>query len=218
MRKNVTAEAAAIEDDLELETSGSVLTEKCKEQVAEGVRHIIDAVNQHVDHEGTVGTPDRVARMYDELLAGYVADPVKMLNNALFTVEYDEMVVVKDIEYYSLCEHHLLPFFGRAHVGYLPDGKVVGLSKIPRLVDIYARRLQVQERMTQQIANILDELVKPQGVGVVVEGIHLCATMRGVKKPSAKMVTSSVLGRFRADPRTREEFMAHLRRDSGVSF
>ncbi|MBI4220142.1 MAG: GTP cyclohydrolase I FolE, partial [Chloroflexi bacterium] len=175
-------------------------------------------VNQYVDHEGTKDTPVRVARMYDELLAGYVTDPVRMLNNALFTVEYDEMVVVKDIEYYSMCEHHLIPFFGRAHVGYLPDGKVVGLSKIPRLVDIFARRLQVQERMTQQIADVLNDLVKPQGVGVVVEGIHLCAAMRGVKKPSAKMVTSAVLGRFRSDPKTREEFMAHLRRDSGVSF
>lgn len=218
MRKNVTAEAAAIEDDLDQQPVAGVLTERCKEQVARGVRHIIQAVKQHVDHEGTAETPARVARMYDELLAGYAADPVKMLNNALFSVEYDEMVVVKDIEYYSLCEHHLLPFFGKAHVGYLPDGKVVGLSKIPRLVDIYARRLQVQERMTQQIANLLNELVTPQGVGVVVEGIHLCAAMRGVKKSSAKMVTSSVLGRFRSDPRTREEFMAHLRRDSGVSF
>ena len=221
MRKTVPAEIVDIpdvDDDLDVRPAPGVLTDKCKEQVASGVRHIIEAVNQYVDHEGTRDTPARVARMYDELLAGYVTDPRKMLNNALFTVEYDEMVIVKDIEFYSLCEHHLLPFFGKAHVGYLPKGRVVGLSKIPRLVDIFARRLQVQERMTQQIANLLDELVAPQGVGVVVEGIHLCAAMRGVKKPSAKMVTSSVLGRFRTDPRTREEFMAHLRRDSGVSF
>jgi GTP cyclohydrolase I len=218
MNKRVRTEIEAIEDDLDRPSDRSVLSDACRRQVAAGVRHIIDAVNKYTDHEGTRDTPERVARMYDELLAGYVIDPKTMLNNALFAVDYDEMVVVKDIEYYSLCEHHLLPFFGAAHVGYLPDGKVVGLSKIPRLVDIFARRLQVQERMTQQIAGFLEELVRPQGVGVVVEGIHLCAAMRGVKKPSAKMVTSAVLGRFRTDPRTREEFMSHLRRDSGVSF
>ncbi|MBI4305956.1 MAG: GTP cyclohydrolase I FolE [Chloroflexi bacterium] len=217
MNKKSTFDFSQLNDDTE-GAYGEVLSTECKEQVAAGVQHIIDAVNQYVDHEGTRDTPERVARMYDELLAGYVTDPVRMLNNALFTVEYDEMVIVKDIEYYSMCEHHLIPFFGKAHVGYLPDGKVVGLSKIPRLVDIFARRLQVQERMTQQIADLLNELVKPQGVGVVVEGIHLCAAMRGVKKPNAKMVTSAVLGRFRSDPKTREEFMAHLRRDSGVSF
>ncbi|MBI4218537.1 MAG: GTP cyclohydrolase I, partial [Chloroflexi bacterium] len=138
MKKKALFELEQMNDDTEA-LFGEVLSPKCKEQVAAGVQHIIDAVNQYVDHEGTKDTPVRVARMYDELLAGYVTDPVRMLNNALFTVEYDEMVVVKDIEYYSLCEHHLIPFFGRAHVGYLPDGKVVGLSKIPRLVDIFAR-------------------------------------------------------------------------------
>lgn len=221
MKKPTSLELAMIDEDLDIgrsEATPSVLSDDCKAQVAAGVRRIIEAVSEHVDPEGTAGTPDRVARMYDELLSGYMIDPVQMLNKALFTVDYDEMVVVKDIEYYSMCEHHMLPFFGKAHVGYLPKGKVVGLSKIPRLVDMFARRLQVQERMTQQIASFLDELVKPRGVGVVVEGIHLCAAMRGVRKPGAKMVTSSVLGDFREDPKTREEFMAHLRRDSGVSF
>jgi GTP cyclohydrolase I len=149
--------------------------------------------------------------MYDELLAGYSMDPAQILNNALFDVEYDEMVVVKDIEFYSLCEHHLLPFYGKAHVGYLPDKKVVGLSKIPRLVDMFARRLQVQERMTQQIAALIDELVTPRGVGVVVEAHHLCAAMRGVKKPGAIMTTSAVRGLFRSNASTRDEFMSHVR-------
>jgi GTP cyclohydrolase I len=218
MNRRVRSEIPAIDDDLDVQAGQAVLSEASRKKVAAGVKHIIDAVNKYIEHEGTRDTPARVARMYEELLAGYVVDPKKMLNNALFAVDYDEMVVVKDIEYYSLCEHHLLPFFGTAHVGYLPDGKVVGLSKIPRLVDIFARRLQVQERMTQQIAGFLEELVQPQGVGVVVEGTHLCAAMRGVKKPSARMVTSAVLGRFRTDPRTREEFMSHLRRDSGEAF
>ena len=149
--------------------------------------------------------------MYDELLIGYTVDPRELLNGALFDVEYDEMVVVSDIDFYSLCEHHLLPFHGKAHVGYLPYKKVVGLSKIPRLVDMFARRLQVQERMTQQIATFMDELINPQGVGVVVEGSHLCTAMRGVQKAEAKMVTSAVKGVFRTNSSTREEFMAHVR-------
>ena len=146
--------------------------------------------------------------MYDELLAGYKIDPVALLNDALFDVDYDEMVVLRDIGFHSLCEHHLIPFFGRVHVGYLPAGKVVGLSKIPRLVDMFAHRLQVQERMTQQIARFLDDLVHPQGVGVVIEATHLCAEMRGVKKPGMQLVTSAMLGGFRTRPETRQEFMA----------
>ena len=192
-------------------SDGGVLSAECKEQVARGIRHILGAVGEHVDPASTRKTPERVARMYDELLAGYMVDPKALLNGALFDVEYDEMVVVKDIDFYSLCEHHLLPFYGKAHVGYLPDAKVVGLSKIPRMVDMFARRLQVQERMTQQIAAFLDELVKPQGVGVVIEATHLCSVMRGVRKPGSAMVTSAVRGVFRNNPSTREEFMSHVR-------
>lgn len=195
---------------------GPVLSAECKEQVARAVSHILMAVGEDETRDGLADTPARVARMYDELLAGYVTDPVKLLNGALFDVDYDEMVVVKDIEFYSLCEHHMLPFFGRASVGYLPKDKVVGLSKIPRLVDMFARRLQVQERMTHQIAQFLDELVKPRGVAVVVEASHLCAAMRGVKKHHARMTTSSMLGEFRENPSTREEFMMHLQHDAGA--
>lgn len=190
---------------------GPILTAECKRQVAAGIRHILDAVGEHVDAQGTADTPSRVARMYDELLAGYRVDPVALINDALFDVEYDEMVIVKDIEFHSLCEHHLLPFYGKAHVGYLPGRRVIGLSKIPRIVEMFARRLQVQERMTQQIAAFLHEAINPMGVGVVVEAVHLCAVMRGVKKPGSVMVTSAVRGLFKDNPSTREEFMAHVR-------
>ena len=149
--------------------------------------------------------------MYDELLSGYKTDPVELLNGAMFDVEYDEMVVVRDIDFYSLCEHHLLPFYGKAHVGYLPRRRVVGLSKIPRIVEMYARRLQVQERMTQQIAAVMDELIEPIGVGVVIEAQHLCAAMRGVKKPNTVMTTSAVRGLFKRNATTRGEFMGHVR-------
>jgi GTP cyclohydrolase I len=155
-------------------------------------------------------TPDRVARMYQELTAGYDVDPEQLINGALFDVEYSEMVLVKDIEFYSLCEHHLLPFFGKAHVAYIPSDKVIGLSKIPRIVEMYARRLQVQERMTQQIATLIDEVLQPLGVGVVIEGQHMCSMMRGVQKANARMVTSALLGSFKSHPQTRAEFMGHI--------
>ena len=190
---------------------GIVLPAETKRLIARGVTSVLEALGDEVDPQGTADTPRRVARMYDELLAGYTIDPRELLNGALFDVEYDEMVVVADIDFYSLCEHHMLPFYGKAHVGYLPYKKVVGLSKIPRLVDMFARRLQVQERMTQQIATFMDELINPQGVGVVVEGSHLCTAMRGVQKAEAKMVTSAVKGVFRTNSSTREEFMAHVR-------
>ena len=190
---------------------GLVLSAETKMLVAKGVRSILEAVGGEVDMQGTADTPRRVAQMYDELLCGYTIDPRQLLNGALFDVEYDEMVVVADIDFYSLCEHHLLPFYGKAYVGYLPYKKVVGLSKIPRLVDMFARRLQVQERMTQQIATFMDDLISPRGVGVVVEGTHLCTAMRGVRKAGAKMVTSAVKGVFRTNSSTREEFMAHVR-------
>jgi GTP cyclohydrolase I len=153
--------------------------------------------------------------MYTQLLSGYHADPQKIVNGALFNITYDEMVVVRDIEFYSLCEHHLLPFMGRAHVAYMPSGKVIGLSKIPRIVDIYARRLQVQERLTRQIADLIQELLEPQGVAVVLEGIHLCTMMRGVMKHGARMTTSAMHGLFRTNPATRQEFLDNISRGAG---
>jgi GTP cyclohydrolase I len=182
------------------------------DQVEAAVRSILESVGEDPDRDGLKNTPARVARMYEELLQGYHTDPIALINGALFEVDYDEMVVVKDIEYYSLCEHHLVPFYGVAHVAYIPHGKVIGLSKLPRIVDMFARRLQVQERMTRQIADFIEEALHPQGVAVVVEGAHLCSMMRGVKKANARMVTSAVLGRFKSDARTRSEFFEHIRK------
>ncbi len=181
-------------------------------RIARAVTDILLAVGEDPQREGLLRTPERVARAYEELLAGYGADPQQILNGAVFEVDYDEMVLVRDIEFYSLCEHHLLPFIGRVHVAYLPQGKVIGLSKIPRLVEMFARRLQVQERMTRQIADTLQELLNPRGVAVVVEGVHLCAVMRGVKKHNARMVTSAMLGAFRTDLATRQEFLDNIGR------
>jgi len=174
------------------------------------VYNILENIGEEPQREGLMKTPQRVARMFDELTAGYHIDPEKMINGAVLDVDYDEMVVVKDIDFYSLCEHHLLPFYGRAHVGYIPNGKVIGLSKIPRIVDMFARRLQIQEQMTSQIANFLQSTLQPQGVAVVVEGMHMCSMMRGVKKTNAKMKTSKMLGAFRDNDRTRSEFIAHI--------
>ncbi len=178
------------------------------------VHDMLQAFGEDPTREGLRDTPDLVARMYHELLAGYRVDPIALVNDALFEVSYDEMVIVKDIEFYSLCEHHMLPFLGRAHVAYIPNGRVLGLSKIPRIVDMFARRLQVQERMTRQIADFLETLLQPQGVAVVLEGIHLCAMIRGVKKHDAKMVTSTMLGSFRTNLATREEFLNNISRGS----
>jgi len=182
------------------------------EQIKLAVRSILESVGEDPERDGLKNTPVRVARMYEEILQGYHADPDTLINGALFEVAYDEMVVVKDIEYYSLCEHHLLPFYGVAHVAYIPRGKVLGLSKIPRVVDMFARRLQVQERMTRQIADFLEQVLHPRGVAVVVEGAHLCSMMRGVRKANARMVTSAVLGGFKTDARTRSEFFEHIRK------
>jgi GTP cyclohydrolase I len=178
------------------------------------ISELLSAVGEDPEREGLKNTPDRVARMYSELLGGYRDDPTKVVNGALFDVQYDEMVIVRDIEFYSMCEHHMLPFIGRAHVAYIPDGKVLGLSKIPRIVDMYARRLQVQERMTRQIADFISDLLKPQGVAVVVEAMHLCAMMRGVKKHDARMTTSAMHGAFRANLATRQEFLDNISRGS----
>jgi GTP cyclohydrolase I len=188
------------------------------ERIQEAVRDLLASVGEDPVREGLRDTPKRVQQMYTELLAGYSVDPVALVNGALFDVDYDEMVVVRDIEFYSLCEHHLLPFIGHAHVAYVPRDKILGLSKIPRIVDMFARRLQVQERLTRQIADLLTEVLNPQGVGVVLEAIHLCAMIRGVKKTDARMVTSAMCGVFKHNPKTRAEFMAHIRRPTHEEF
>ena len=176
---------------------------------------LLQALGEKPERNGLKNTPKRVARMYTELLSGYHADPQKIVNGALFNITYDEMVIVRDIEFYSLCEHHLLPFIGRAHIAYMPAGKVIGLSKIPRIVDIFARRLQVQERLTRQIADLLQELLEPHGVAVVMEGMHLCTMMRGVKKHDARLTTSAMQGVFRTNPATRQEFLENIGRGAG---
>jgi GTP cyclohydrolase I len=178
------------------------------------VLQLLQAVGEDPQREGLKNTPERVSRMYAELLSGYSTDPDKFINGALFHISYDEMVIVRDIEFYSLCEHHMLPFLGRAHVAYLPAGKVIGLSKIPRIVDMYARRLQVQERMTREIADFIQRTLEPHGVAVVVEAMHLCSMMRGVKKHDARMTTSAMHGSFRANPATRQEFLENIARGS----
>ena len=183
-----------------------------EEQIQKAITMILDAVGEKKDREGLRQTPVRVARMYQELLAGYRTDPFELVNDAVFDVSYDEMVVVRDIEFYSLCEHHMLPFIGRAHVAYIPRGKVIGLSKIPRIVDLFARRFQVQERMTRQIADLISELLNPHGVAVVLEAVHLCAMMRGVKKHDARMTTSAMHGAFRNSVATRQEFLDSISR------
>ena len=197
-------------DDLkDNELNGSLIE---RDLLEESVIQLLKAVGEDPEREGLRYTPQRVARMYTELLAGYSVDPDVMINDALFNITYDEMVLVRDIEFYSLCEHHMLPIIGRVHVAYIPDGKVIGLSKIPRIVDMYARRLQVQERMTRQIADFIRDLLKPQGVAVVVEGLHLCSMMRGVKKHDARMTTSAMHGAFRANLATRQEFLDNISR------
>ncbi len=184
------------------------------EAIKDSVSVILKAVGEDPSREGLLNTPTRVARSYDELLSGYRVDPYKLINGAMFDVEYDEMVIVRDIEFYSLCEHHMLPFIGRAHVAYIPDKKVIGLSKIPRIVDMFSRRLQVQERLTQQIATFLDEALHPHGVAVVVEALHLCSMMRGVKKHDSRMTTSAMLGYFRNNLATRTEFLDNISRSA----
>ncbi len=189
------------------------LTFDTNTQIEEAVHTILRAIGEQPEREGLLKTPARVARMYAEVTAGYHIDPEALINDAVFSVDYDEMVLVKDIDFYSMCEHHMLPFMGKVHVAYIPDGKVIGLSKIPRIVEMYARRLQVQERMTVQIADFLDHALHPQGVAVVTEGLHMCAVMRGVKKANARMTTSAMRGVFRNDATTRAEFMSHVNRD-----
>ena len=181
------------------------------ETIADHAREILKSIGEDPERDGLRRTPERFEKAFRFLTSGYQQDPEKLLNGAMFTVSYDQMVLVKDIEFYSLCEHHLLPFFGKCHVAYIPDKKVVGLSKIPRLVNMFARRLQIQERLTNQIANAIQQKINPLGVGVVIEGRHLCMAMRGVEKENSQTVTSAMLGSFKDNPKTREEFLSLIR-------
>ncbi len=177
------------------------------------ITQLLKELGEDPGRDGLLRTPSRVAKAMRFFCTGYSQDPKEILNDALFDVSYDEMVIVKDVDFYSLCEHHMLPFFGRAHVAYLPKGRVVGLSKIPRLVEMFSRRLQVQERLTTQIAETLEQVLEPKGVAVVVESIHLCMMMRGVAQQNASAITSSMRGAFERDPKTRAEFMELIRHE-----
>ena len=186
-------------------------------EIAELVQSMLERLGEDPEREGLVQTPMRAERALKFLTSGYTVDIEKIVNNALFDVQYDEMVIVKDIEFFSMCEHHMLPFYGKAHVAYLPSGKVIGLSKIPRIVDVFARRLQVQERMTQQIADTIQRILQPKGVGVIVEARHFCMMMRGVEKQHSGTVTSAMMGDFRTRKESRDEFLS-LCRDSASRF
>ena len=180
--------------------------------ITEMVESLLVELGEDPDRQGLKATPERVSRALRELTDGYGVKPEEVVADAIFDQDYDEMVIVKDISFYSLCEHHLLPFFGQVHVGYLPKGKVIGLSKIPRLVEVFSHRLQIQEQLTREIAEALNDTLAPKGVGVVVEARHLCMEMRGVERPGGRMMTSCMLGTFRRDPRTRAEFLDLVRR------
>jgi GTP cyclohydrolase I len=182
--------------------------EDSRPSIAEAMRKILESIGEDPNRDGLRRTPERFEKAFRFLTSGYQQDPEKLLNGAMFTVSYDQMVLVKDIEFYSLCEHHLLPFFGKCHVAYIPDKRVVGLSKIPRLVNMFARRLQIQERLTNQIANAIQQKIAPLGVGVVIEGRHLCMVMRGVEKQNSIAVSSAMLGAFRENKQTRDEFLS----------
>jgi GTP cyclohydrolase I len=182
------------------------------------LRELLVRLGEDPDREGLVRTPERMASALRYLTKGYREEPGELLKGALFTVDYDEMVIVKDVEMFSLCEHHILPFFGKVHVAYIPKGKVIGLSKIPRLIDAFARRLQVQERLTTQIAECIQQAIQPEGVGVVIEARHLCMMMRGVEKQHSAAVTSSMLGSFREQHQTREEFLSLIRQKGNNGF
>jgi GTP cyclohydrolase IA len=180
------------------------------------IREVLKEIGENPDREGLERTPERVAKAYRYLTSGYGQDASEVLNDALFTEEYDEMVVVKDIDFYSVCEHHVLPFFGKCHVAYMPSRRIVGLSKIARLVEMYSRRLQVQERLTTQIAQTINEVLQPRGVAVVMEALHMCMLMRGVEKQNSKAVTSAMLGAFRENAETRAEFMELIKSRGGL--
>ncbi|HUM03980.1 MAG TPA: GTP cyclohydrolase I FolE [Terriglobales bacterium] len=195
-------------------TQPTTLTSASYEEL---VREMLVRLGEDPDREGLTRTPERVKKAYEYLTRGYKEDPEALLRKALFTVTYDEMVIVKDIEMFSLCEHHMLPFFGKVHIAYIPNGKVIGLSKLPRLVEIFSRRLQIQERLTTQIAETIQRTIEPQGVGVVIEARHLCMMMRGVEKQHSAAVTSSMLGCFRDEQETRTEFLSLIRQRANGS-
>jgi GTP cyclohydrolase I len=212
----------AVKDDMQTRLESAELLHKFEldfqpvdiEAAKASVTDLLYAIGENPDREGLHDTPKRVAKAYQELVSGYTTNPAKLINNAVFDVEYDDMVIVTDIEYYSLCEHHMLPFMGHAHVAYIPSKKVVGLSKIPRIVDMFSRRLQVQERLTRQIAEFIDEVLEPQGVAVVLGGQHMCSMVRGVKKHDSNMTTSAMLGKFKTDRDVRNEFLTHIQRSA----
>ena len=185
-------------------------------KVAKLISKILDELGEDVEREGLEKTPERVAKALRYLTSGYAKDAKEILNGAMFVEDYDEMVIVKDIDFSSLCEHHLLPFIGKCHVAYMPGRKIVGLSKIPRLVEMFSRRLQVQERLTTQIASTINEVLQPRGVAVVMEAVHLCMLMRGVEKQNSKAITSAMLGSFRDNPETRAEFMELIKSSRGL--
>ncbi len=193
-------------------------TRSLERGIEDAVRTILTGYGEDPDREGLRNTPRRVRRMYAELLRGYEQDPAALINGAIFNEPHDEMVVVRDIEYSSLCEHHLLPFLGHAHVAYIPKGRIIGLSKIPRIVDMYGHRLQLQERLTDQIADFLVGALQPRGVAVVLDGVHLCSLIRGVRKHDSQMTTSAMRGCFQEDAQVRAEFLAHLGRSISRPF
>jgi len=182
--------------------------------VEKNIKEILKEIGEDVNREGLKKTPHRVAKTYEFLTQGYNKKIKDVLNGAVFEEKYDEMVIVKDIDFYSMCEHHLLPFFGKVHIAYIPNGKIIGLSKIPRIVDVFARRIQIQERMTQEIADTIQEYLNPRGVGVVVEAFHMCVAMRGVQKQNSTTTTSAMHGIFKSDPRTRSEFLTLISKPS----
>ena len=183
------------------------MTKYNKDNVKNITKELLTQIGENPEREGLLNTPDRVSRAWEYLSRGYRQDIKQLINNAIFNEKYDQMVAVKDIEFYSMCEHHLLPFFGHAHIAYIPNGKIVGLSKIPRILDMFSRRLQVQERMTQEVAGMLNDVLEPKGVAVIIEAQHMCMQMRGVEKKQSYMSTSAMLGIFRDDDKTRKEFL-----------
>lgn len=222
MGKHETMAPASLENGVQQKLESSELLNRFgldavpvdEAAVQRSVEDLLSAIGENPNRQGLIDTPRRVAKAYQELVSGYTTDPVNLVNNAVFDIEYDDMVIVSDIEYYSLCEHHMLPFIGHAHVAYMPNGKVLGLSKIPRIVDMFSRRLQVQERLTRQIAEFIVEVLDPKGVAVVMTARHMCSTIRGVMKHDANMTTSAMLGDFRYNQDTRNEFLMHIERST----
>lgn len=222
MGKHETMAPASLENGVQQKLESSELLNRFgldavpvdEAAVQRSVEDLLSAIGENPNRQGLIDTPRRVAKAYQELVSGYTTDPVNLVNNAVFDIEYDDMVIVSDIEYYSLCEHHMLPFIGHAHVAYMPNGKVLGLSKIPRIIDMFSRRLQVQERLTRQIAEFIVEVLDPKGVAVVMTARHMCSTIRGVMKHDANMTTSAMLGDFRYNQDTRNEFLMHIERST----